>query len=120
MGKPDRKVNIVAKTHLDPLRQNRDVFPAFLGQILKSIVTDGFDKQVLGIGISGRESPSDMTVVTENVIRNARHRNPGQPQGRRLDPCHVPEVRCSESEMGIVGQDRLAAVRPLTRQDPGI
>ena len=91
---------VMALEQARPVR--RLVAPRVAGQQL-------LDEEVLGVALRRGEAPADPAIVADDEERHAGRGRADQRQPRRLDAHQVPLRRRLQPEMGIVGEQRLAA-----------
>ena len=87
-------------------------------------LVDGLEEEVLGVGPDVRRAPRDPRVVAQHDTRCAGEGDARDIEGASLrhlaavQPVHDPDRRHREAEMRVVGQDRLAALCFVARDDP--
>jgi hypothetical protein len=82
---------------------------------------EALEVQVLHIGAGVGEAPGDVFILAEHDHRQARHRRAGgleAVRARHFDARDVPQRRCRDLQMRVVGQQRLAARRLRAGDDP--
>ena len=79
---------------------------------------DGFDEQVLGVGVGSGQAPGDMIGLADQDQGEAGNSRALDPALRRDDAGEIPEDRRAEVEVGVVGEDRLAGFGQRAGDDP--
>ena len=91
------------------------------GQVISRIVrVDCFEEQIFHIAARVGKPPGDGTVVPEDGERDTGGGDPGKSEPGRLDSGQIPQYRCSETEVGIVGKNRLTGPGQATIHNPAV
>ena len=96
-----------------PIPPGRQVAAAVLG-------IEPLYEQVLHVAMGAGHAPGDAAVVAEQHKGDTGGGGAGDLQAGRHDAGQVPQNRGAEAEMGIVGEDRLAARGARSRHRPGV
>ena len=102
----------------DRLLAQGDFLP--LRAALRPAVDDRLPVEVLHVGIEVREPPRDALVPSQSHAGQAGQRDPLDEVPADDEPHGQPDSRRADSEVRIVRQDRLAALREGARNDPAV
>ena len=101
-------------------RERKGGWPRWRGVTSGLARFQALDDQVKDIRAGRRHAPGDASIVTEHDARNPGSAGADAAEARRLEPDEVPDARCAELQMRIVGEERLAAARARAREHPAI
>ena len=88
-------------------RERKGGWPRWRGVTSGLARFQAFDDQVKDIRAGRRHAPGDASIVTEHDARNPGSAGADAAEARRLEPDEVPDARCAELQMRIVGEERL-------------
>ena len=117
---PDLERHRSGPPHLDHLFAGLEAGPApARGFVALGIVRmQPLQIQVLHVRAGVGESPGHLLVLAQHHQGQARQCGAGHLQAGRLQPREVPQRRCTEFEMRVVGQQRFAGLAACARHHP--
>ncbi len=108
-------------SHADRLQARLEGLPFSAKPIAGSVLrVDLLEVEVLDVRLDTGQAPADASVVADDDARQARQRGSGDREAGRLEARDVPERRRPESQVGIVGEQRLSADGAAAADDPGV
>ncbi len=109
---------VLAAAHVDYLAIDGEGFPASICNLEVAFSVERFDVEVLYVGVEGGESPGNMIVVSGDHERHSRQCDAGSVKAGRTQVRHVPDIRHSQAEVHVVGEQGFSTGGVRARDHP--